>query len=159
MTVNSDSRRGPYGLQDGRRRTWLGSDGDARRWNVNVERVYIGHASGAHGAYCLNGGTLSGLLTSVGATGQGAFRQTGGIHEMSTVTLGETSEGEATYELMAGTLKAESIEIGVRGNTSFTQTGGIVQGKCTSGIRPDCPAAFPATNCPATAPSRGRSSK
>ncbi len=102
-----------------------------------TKSLTLGNNVNTLGTYTLSGGTLTvtgNVTDNIGNFGTGIFNQTGGVHDIGTVssaffTLGQYQNSSGTYNLSGSgslTVEASSDEIiGELGQGTFNQSGGI----------------------------------
>ncbi len=89
--------------------------------------VNIAHQTGSQGIYELNNpGVLSSNELRVGLSGEGTFKQYGGINTVTqSLWMGGNTSGFGTYLLTDGMLSSAFATIGGAGKGTFIQDGGI----------------------------------
>ena len=99
----------------------------------NYPTVEIAQNAGSVGTYSLSGGQLNVLGQAlpggenVGASGTGAFTQSGGTNNMTGgITLGQNSGSSGTYNLNGGLLRLSGLAAG-SGSAAFNFSGGTFQ--------------------------------
>ncbi|MCE5326656.1 MAG: PEP-CTERM sorting domain-containing protein [Planctomycetaceae bacterium] len=94
---------------------------------VSGSTMVLGAETGASGIVDVDGGTFGGGSITVGAAGEGTFRQSAGaVTVADALEVGHGASGTGSYQLSGGTLTANHIRLGYEGSGEFSQSGGSV---------------------------------